>query len=43
MNKKQYDENNLNLTYKDLWIPIKYCRNPIKNELSIFKIFNQED
>ncbi len=35
MRKKKCRDPDLN--YKDLWISIKYCRNPVKDILTIFK------
>lgn len=29
-----------NLNYEDLWIPFKYYRDPVKDPLSLFQIFN---
>lgn len=31
------------LNYKDLWISIKYCRNPVKDILTIFKNITHEE
>ncbi len=40
MKKKKCRDPDLN--YKDLWISIKYCRNPVKDILAIFKNVTHE-
>lgn len=41
MRKKKCRDPDLN--YKDLWISIKYCRNPVKDILTIFKNITHEE